>query len=140
MENPTSGTSRLRVRGSEWLGRAPCLEMTHDFDGLPLLEQSVEQAASNGWRADSSRLAARLGQGYLAADRAEHARVQANCALDLAVQQKGRGHQAWARRLLGDIASIHAPSDVDQAEAHYRKALLLAEELGMRDPLLPTVT
>jgi class 3 adenylate cyclase/tetratricopeptide (TPR) repeat protein len=101
-------------------------------DGLPLLEQSVEQAASNGWRADSSRLAARLGQGYLAADRAEHARVQANCALDLAVQQKGRGHQAWALRLLGDIASIRAPSDVDQAEAHYRQALLLAEELGMR--------
>ena len=32
----------------------------------------------------------------------------------------------------GDIAAHRAPPDVDQAAAHYRQALTLAEELGMR--------
>ena len=35
-------------------------------------------------------------------------------------------------RLLGDIAARHEPPERDQAELHYRQALALAEELGMR--------
>ena len=35
-------------------------------------------------------------------------------------------------RLLGDIAVQHDPPERDQAEAHYRDALALAEGLGMR--------
>ena len=58
--------------------------------------------------------------------------MQAGRALDVAVRQKGRGHQAWALRLLGDIASLRAPADPDQALTHYRQALALADELGMR--------
>ena len=45
---------------------------------------------------------------------------------------KERGHEAWALRLLGDIAARRNPLDVEPAEAHYRQALALAEELGMR--------
>ena len=43
-----------------------------------------------------------------------------------------RGHQAYALRLLGEIAARREPPEVEQAEAHYRQALALAEELGMR--------
>jgi Flp pilus assembly protein TadD len=38
----------------------------------------------------------------------------------------------YALRLLGDIAARRGPPASDQAEVHYRQALALAEELGMR--------
>jgi len=43
--------------------------------------------------------------------------------------------QAWALRLLGEIASRSDPPDVEPAEGRDRQALALAAELGMR-PLL----
>jgi class 3 adenylate cyclase/tetratricopeptide (TPR) repeat protein len=104
-------------------------------DGLPLLEQSMEQAASMGWKAEASPLAARLSEAYLGAGRVHEASELVARALDLAVEHRGRGHQAWALRLLGEIASHRDPPDLDQAEGHYRQALALAEELEMR-PLI----
>ncbi|HSE94535.1 MAG TPA: hypothetical protein VLD61_01505 [Methylomirabilota bacterium] len=101
-------------------------------DGLPLLEQSVQQAAAMGWKADASGLAARLSEAYLGAGRVQDAATLAARALDLAVEHKGRGHQAWALRLRGEIASRCDPPDLHQAEVHYRQARALAEELGMR--------
>jgi len=52
--------------------------------------------------------------------------------LALAREHQERGHQAYALRLLGDIAAYRAPPGIDQAAVHYRQALSLAEELGMR--------
>jgi tetratricopeptide (TPR) repeat protein len=101
-------------------------------EALPLLEQSVEQAAAMGWKADASPLAARLSEAYLAAGRFQEASALAARALDLALQHRGRGHQAWALRLHGEIASRCDPPDLDEAERQYRQALALAEELGMR--------
>jgi predicted protein tyrosine phosphatase len=43
-----------------------------------------------------------------------------------------RGCEAWALRLLGDIASHHARPDVTAAAAHYGAAMTLASELDMR--------
>ena len=37
-----------------------------------------------------------------------------------------------ALRLLGEIAAHRDPPDIEKAEDHYRQALALAEELGMR--------
>ena len=37
-----------------------------------------------------------------------------------------------ALRLLGDIAARRDPPEADEAEAHYREALKLADHLGMR--------
>ena len=48
------------------------------------------------------------------------------------VRHQERGNQAYALRLLGEIAAQREPPEVEQAEAHYRQALALAEELGMR--------
>jgi Flp pilus assembly protein TadD len=53
-------------------------------------------------------------------------------ALELARAHQERGHQAYTLRLLGDIAAHRQPPEVEHAEAHYRQALALAEELGMR--------
>ena len=39
---------------------------------------------------------------------------------------------AWALRLLGDIVMHCDPPEARPAEAHYRQALTLAEELGTR--------
>ncbi len=48
------------------------------------------------------------------------------------VSTKERGHEAHALRLLGEIAARRQPLEIEPAEAHYRQALALAEELGMR--------
>jgi tetratricopeptide (TPR) repeat protein len=66
------------------------------------------------------------------ADRLEEAQALAERALGLTRAHQERGHQAYALRLLGAIAARRDPPESDQAEAHYRQALTLAEELGMR--------
>jgi class 3 adenylate cyclase/tetratricopeptide (TPR) repeat protein len=101
-------------------------------DGLPLLEESVAQSESMGWRADSSSLASRLSEGYLTAGRVAEARRLATRALDLAVEHKGRGQEAWALRLLGEIDAHHDAPDSAAAERNYGQAMALAEQLGMR--------
>ena len=66
------------------------------------------------------------------AGRLEEAHALAERALALAREHQERGHEAYALRLLGDIAARHEPPGVEQAEAYYRQALALADELGMR--------
>ena len=65
------------------------------------------------------------------AGRLEEAHALAERALALARVHQERGNQAYALRLLGEIAARREPPEIDQAEAHYRHALALAEELGM---------
>jgi tetratricopeptide (TPR) repeat protein len=43
-----------------------------------------------------------------------------------------RGYEAYALHLLGEIAAQREPPEAAQAEAYYRQALTLADELGMR--------
>ena len=62
----------------------------------------------------------------------EEAHALAQRTLVLAGEHHERGHQAYVLRLLGEIAARRDPLQVEQAEAHYRQALTLAEELGMR--------
>jgi len=66
----------------------------------------------------------------LTAGQVEDARACADRALMLARQRGERGHEAWALRLLGEIAA-HENAAAD-AEAPYAAALALATELGMR--------
>ena len=74
-----------------------------------------------------------LGEAYLLADRVEDARACADRAVMLARERGESGHEAWALRLLGEVASHHArPEDVATATAHYGAAMALATELGMR--------
>lgn len=73
-----------------------------------------------------------LSEGYLLANRIDDARESAQRALHLSSQHKERGNQAWALRVLGEIASHREPPDFEAAEDHYRQAMALATELGMR--------
>ncbi len=99
-------------------------------EGVPLLEQAVEQAAN--LRSAQSSLIINLGQGYLLAGRLEDAMRLAESALELTRERKERGSEARAFWLLGEIASHQDPRPVEKADAHYREAMALAEELGMR--------
>ncbi len=101
-------------------------------EAIPLQEQAVAQAASIRLLFEQSLRVARLGGAYLLADRAGDAVQVVERALELSREQKERGHEAYALRLLGDIAARLDPPDYGKAEGHYRQALALADELGMR--------
>jgi tetratricopeptide (TPR) repeat protein len=96
-------------------------------EALPLLEE----AASKGQELQALAFA-RLSEAYLLAGRREDALDRAQRALALSQHYKQRGYQAYALRLLGDISAHHNPPEAMPAEAHYREALALADELGMR--------
>jgi len=66
------------------------------------------------------------------AGRLEEAQMLAERTLVLAQEHQEWGNKAYALWLFGEIAVHRAPPDVDEAAAHYRQALTLAEELGMR--------
>jgi hypothetical protein len=51
--------------------------------------------------------------------------------VSLAQCHQERGHEAWCLHLLGEIASLRLQQE-ETAEGHYREALALAGELGMR--------
>src|SRR5207245_61791 len=59
-------------------------------------------------------------------------RACADRAVTLARGRGERGNEAWALRLLGEIASHPGRPDVATAAAHYGAAMTLASELGMR--------
>ena len=73
-----------------------------------------------------------LGEAYLYAGQLNEAYTQAQRALEFSCAHQERGHEAYALRLLGEIHVYHGPPEGGQAEANYRRALTLAEELGMR--------
>ena len=101
-------------------------------EALPLLEQAVEQSAATKNMVYYPLLVAHLGEAYLLAGRLEDASQQARHALEGSRDLKQRGHEAYALRLLGEIAAQRQPPDAEAAVAAYRQAMTLADELGMR--------
>jgi class 3 adenylate cyclase/tetratricopeptide (TPR) repeat protein len=94
-------------------------------EALPLLEQVVEQGGS-------PQMSSYLSEAYLLAGCLEDASQLAGHALASARDFKLHGQEAYALRLLGEIAVHRNPPEVEPAAAAYRQALTLAEELGMR--------
>jgi tetratricopeptide (TPR) repeat protein len=103
-------------------------------EATPLMEEAVQRAASTGRVGQSLRLAY-LSEAYVLAGQMESVLEPALRALALSREHKERGHEAYALRLLGEIGSRRHPQEAEQAEASYRQAIALADELGMR-PLL----
>jgi tetratricopeptide (TPR) repeat protein len=66
------------------------------------------------------------------AGRLEEAMQLGQQALEVTRTQKQQGYQAYALRLLGDIAAHRTPPEIEAAERHYRQALALAGAMGMR--------
>jgi tetratricopeptide (TPR) repeat protein len=101
-------------------------------EAFPLLEQAEQRGAAMGTMGGQSLWVGYVSEAYLLAGRMQEALQRAGRALALARAHKERGHEAWALRLLGEIAAHQAPPEVEPAEYHYRQALALADELGMR--------
>ena len=105
-------------------------------EAIPLLEEAVKRPVFLGATQEGQSLrTVWLSEAYLLGGREADARAAAQRALDLARQHKERGNEAYTLRLLGEIAAREDPLDIGKAEDHYRRALALAEELGMR-PLI----
>jgi class 3 adenylate cyclase/tetratricopeptide (TPR) repeat protein len=101
-------------------------------EAVPVLEEALERQPTSAYR---SLWIGWLSEAYLLAGRMGDASRLAERALSLSRDRKERGYEAWASRLLGEIASRPDAPDVQTAENHYRQAMALANELGMR-PLL----
>jgi len=101
-------------------------------DGLPLLEQGFEQSVSMGDRSGYARRAAYLSEAYCLTNRTDDAVRLGGQALEFARDHKRRREQPWALQVLGEIASHRDPPAAEEAEAFYRQAMALADELGMR--------
>jgi len=101
-------------------------------EALPLLGQAVKQAVAMHFMFDHALRVAWLGEAYLLAGQFDKAYTQAQRALEFARVHQEQGHEAYALRLLGEFHARHDPPEGEPAETHYRQALTLAEELGMR--------
>jgi tetratricopeptide (TPR) repeat protein len=101
-------------------------------EAVPLLTQAMEQTLAMERVDFQAFCRSSLGHVLLLADRLEEAHALVERALALAREHQERGNEAYALRLLGEIAAHRIPLEVEQAESHYRQALTLAEELSMR--------
>jgi len=101
-------------------------------EGILLLHQALETMEALGIGVYHSLLLVYLGEAYLLAHRIEDALASADRALRLTRERSERGYEAWALRLIGELASHREPFDLVIAEGHYRQALKLADELDMR--------
>ena len=101
-------------------------------NAVPLLTQALEQTTARESIDLQALCLLPLGEAHVLAGRLEEAHALAEHTLALTRTHQERGNEAYALRLLGEIATHSDPPDVEHAEARYRQALALAEELGMR--------
>jgi len=101
-------------------------------DAVPLLTQAMEQATATETVVHQALCGLSLGEAQVLAGSLEEAHALIEGVLAHARERQERGYQAYALRLLGDIAARREPPQSALAEAHYRQSLALAEELGMR--------
>jgi class 3 adenylate cyclase len=99
-------------------------------EAVACLEEAVETGRSAN-RMDAFTLVS-LGRAYLSAGRPDDASRRAREALATCRERSTRNFEASALHLLGDIAAGLEPPAPEHAEQHYRQALGVAEELGMR--------
>jgi tetratricopeptide (TPR) repeat protein len=100
-------------------------------DGIPLLERAVQQPAATGTDYHSLFMS-RLSEAYLMDGRSKEASAVADRALALSRECSEHRNEAWVLHILGRIAARRDPPDADVAEQHYRNALALGSDLGMR--------
>ena len=101
-------------------------------DAIALLDPVVAQTAAMGAWFDHIIAIVPLGEAHLLAGNLDEARRLGERAVDVCVAHRERGHQAWALRLLGEVAGAGSAAERAVAERHYRQALAVANELGMR--------
>jgi tetratricopeptide (TPR) repeat protein len=101
-------------------------------EGCVLLEEVLREDLRTGALHAHADHRTRLSEACLLAGRYDEAMQHACQALALARQYQERGHEAQALHQIGAVQAHADPPGVEQAEAHYRQALALAEALGLR--------
>jgi tetratricopeptide (TPR) repeat protein len=101
-------------------------------EALPLLDQMLGRIATGRRMLLHALVLTELSEACLLVGRVDEASALAERLLELSHTHTGHGYQAHACRLLGEVARRREPPDIDQAATHYRQALTLAEETGMR--------
>jgi class 3 adenylate cyclase/tetratricopeptide (TPR) repeat protein len=101
-------------------------------EGRGWLEEGIGESIRTGGVGNRARYLAWLSEVCRLAGHGAEAWQRAHQALDLARQHKARGDEAVALHQLGTVYALADPPDIAQAEAHFRQALALASELGMR--------
>jgi tetratricopeptide (TPR) repeat protein len=101
-------------------------------DAVRLLTQALEQTIATETAGFQTLCSLPLGEAMLRAGRLEEAHAVTERTLALARGHQERGHEAYALCLLGEIAARREHPEIKPAESHYRQALTLADELGMR--------
>jgi tetratricopeptide (TPR) repeat protein len=100
-------------------------------EGMALVTDAVERANKIGRMSRLPLLIVKCGAVHLLAGDTANASRYAGEALRRATEQKEGGNVVYARWLLGAIRASEQ-SGSPEAEAHYRAALQLARQLGMR--------
>jgi tetratricopeptide (TPR) repeat protein len=101
-------------------------------DAVVLLTPVMEQTRATDMTVFQALCNLPLGEAHLLTDHLEEAQALTERTLALTRAHQERGNQAYALRLLGEIAARRDPPEVDLAVAHYQQAVTLADELGMR--------
>ena len=99
---------------------------------LALLERAVNEGGRAGIMSSYSLWLTYFGEAALLAGRTSDAQAHGRRALALSREHKEQGYEAWALRLLAEIAASGEPPVPSEAESRYKEALSLAERLGMR--------
>jgi len=100
---------------------------------VPLLTQAMEQTIATEMTGFQALCSLPLGETHLLAGRLDEARTLAERALARGHQEHGT--QAYALRLLGEIAARCNPPESERAKVQYWQAFSIADDLGMR-PLM----
>ena len=101
-------------------------------EALPWLTRALDEATATERVEPQVFCRLCLGEAQVLTGDLEEAHTLTEHTLALTRTRRERGHEAYALRLLGEMAVRREPSEAAQAEAHYREALVLAEALGMR--------
>jgi tetratricopeptide (TPR) repeat protein len=96
------------------------------------LEEAHTLAAEMGIVAERASHLALLSEAMVADRRYSDALRVAEIALEFARTHRERGYQGWILRITGEIYATLQPPEFEKAEAQFRDALAIAEELGMR--------
>jgi class 3 adenylate cyclase/tetratricopeptide (TPR) repeat protein len=118
-----------------WVAEPPGVAFTlagRVGEAVPLLTRAVEQCRVLNMLVMEARCHLALAEAQLRAGCPQQAHAVAERALTLARERQERGHEAYAWRLLGEIAAQREPPGVESTAAAYQQALALAETLGMR--------
>jgi tetratricopeptide (TPR) repeat protein len=113
------------------LGRAYLLAR-RTRDAQALLERAIQQIGVLGNAMHRVGAVLALGEAHQVAGDWGRAHELASQGLALSEAQGARGGEARAWQLLGEITAHTDSPDCENAESHYRHALAIADELGMR--------